>query len=147
LIGKLQSNLHDTGQLIRWKAELVCEVVSPSFAALPLSVIQSGLVLESGDVFEEKSIYYRVRDRLAHLWPVEPSKASLLVPPTSIVTTTQHVFVIRNNNGKAQWVNVRKGPSAGNLVEVEGDLKAGDEVVERATDEIREGSELKLTTE
>jgi hypothetical protein len=44
-------------------------------------------------------------------------------------------------------VNVRKGPSAGNLVEVEGDLKAGDEVVERATDEIREGSELKLTTE
>lgn len=59
--------MHDTGQLIRWKAELVCEVVSPSFAALPLSVIQSGLVLESGDVFEEKSILYRVRDRLAHL--------------------------------------------------------------------------------
>jgi hypothetical protein len=28
-------------------------------------------------------------------------------------------------------------------VEVEGDLKPGDEVVERATDETRDGSELK----
>jgi membrane fusion protein, multidrug efflux system len=78
----------------------------------------------------------------AVLWPVTRARASLLVPPTSIVTTTERVFVIRNNNGKAQWVNVHKGPTAGNLVEVEADLKPGDEVVERATDEIREGSEL-----
>lgn len=77
------------------------------------------------------------------LWPVERSGASLLVPPTSIVTTTERVFVIRNNNGRAQWVNVRRGPTVGNLVEVIGDLKPGDEIVERGTDEIREGSELK----
>jgi RND family efflux transporter MFP subunit len=76
-------------------------------------------------------------------WPVERSRASLLVPLTGIVTTTERVFVIRDNNGRAQWVSVRKGPSAGNLVEVEGDLKPGDEVVERATDETRDGSELK----
>jgi RND family efflux transporter MFP subunit len=79
------------------------------------------------------------------LWPVERSSVSLLVPPTSIVTTTERVFVIRNNNGRAQWVNVRKGAKAGNLVQVEGDLKPGDEVVERATDETRDGSELKQT--
>ncbi len=79
------------------------------------------------------------------LWPVESSRPSLLVPPTSIVTTTERVFVIRQNNGHAQWVNVSKGPTTGNLVEVQGDLKAGDEVVDHATDEIRNGAELKGT--
>jgi RND family efflux transporter MFP subunit len=77
------------------------------------------------------------------LWPVERSAASLLVPPTSVVTTTERVFVIRNNNSVAQWVDVRRGPTVGNLVEVTGDLKPGDEIVERGTDEIRDGSELK----
>ena len=60
------------------------------------------------------------------LWPVERSKASLLVPSTSIVTTTERVFVIRNNGGRAHWVDVRRGALIGNLVEVSGDLKSGD---------------------
>jgi len=77
------------------------------------------------------------------LWPVERSEASLLVPATSVVTTTERVFVIRNNNGRAQWVDVRRGPTVGNMVEVHGDLKTGDEIVERGTDEIRDGSEFK----
>ena len=77
------------------------------------------------------------------LWPVETAKASLLVPATSIVTTTERVFVIRYRNGRSEWVHVRSGASVGNLVEVEGELKPGDQVVERATDEIREGAELK----
>jgi membrane fusion protein (multidrug efflux system) len=77
------------------------------------------------------------------LWPVESSRAALLVPATSIVTTTERVFVIRDNNGRAQWINVQRGAPAGNLVEVQGDLKSGDQVVEHATDEIRDGAELK----
>lgn len=76
-------------------------------------------------------------------WPVERSGAWLLVPAPSIVTTTERVFVIRNNKGHAQWVDVRRGSMAGNLVEVLGDLKPGDEIVEPGTDEIRDGSELK----
>lgn len=76
------------------------------------------------------------------LWPVERSRASLLIPATSIVTTTERVFVIRSRNGHAQWVDVQKGQTAGNLVEVDGSLKPGDEIVEHATDEIREGSAL-----
>src|SRR3954471_23797186 len=54
----------------------------------------------------------------AVLWPVEHTKTGLLVPPTSIVTTTEKVFVIRNNGGRAEWVNVRRGSPAGSLVEV-----------------------------
>lgn len=76
------------------------------------------------------------------LWPVERSRASLLVPATSIVATTERVFVIRNQNGRAQWVDVRRGPTVGPLVEVSGDLQPGDEIVARGTDEIREGSPL-----
>jgi membrane fusion protein, multidrug efflux system len=76
------------------------------------------------------------------LWPVERSRASLLVPPTSIVTTTERVFVILSNQGRARWVDVRRGATVGNLVEVFGNLKPGDEIVERGTDEIRDGSQL-----
>ncbi|MFL6446987.1 MAG: efflux RND transporter periplasmic adaptor subunit [Bryobacteraceae bacterium] len=77
------------------------------------------------------------------LWPIASSRSVLLVPPTCVVTTTERVFVIRDDRGRAHWVDVHKGPTVGNLVEVQGDLRPGDEVVDRATDEVREGSELK----
>jgi RND family efflux transporter MFP subunit len=76
------------------------------------------------------------------LWPVASARPSLLVPATSIVTTTERVFVIRNRNGRAEWVDVRKEATVGSLVAVAGGLKPGDEVVERATDEIRDGAPL-----
>lgn len=76
------------------------------------------------------------------LWPIDRPGDSLLVPPTSIVTTTERVFVIRNNDGRLQWVDVRRGSAVGNLIEVNGDLRPGDEIVERGTDEIRDGSGL-----
>jgi hypothetical protein len=70
-------------------------------------------------------------------------KAVLLVPKTSVVTTTERTFVIREHAGKAQWVNVAKGMADVDLIEVSGDLQVGDKVVRRATDEIREGANLK----
>jgi len=75
-------------------------------------------------------------------WPVRRSRPALFVPKTSVVTTTERVFVVRDSNGRAEWVTVRKGSEDGDLVEVSGNLHAGDEVVRRATDEIREGSSL-----
>jgi RND family efflux transporter MFP subunit len=76
-------------------------------------------------------------------WPLRREKPSLLVPKTSVVTTTERTFVIREHAGKAQWVNVAKGMADVDLIEVSGDLQAGDRVVRRATDEIREGTNLK----
>lgn len=75
-------------------------------------------------------------------WPVRQSKASLFAPKTSVVTTTERTFVIRDNNGKAEWVNVSKGAADGDFIEVSGGLHAGDKVVRRATDEIRDGAPL-----
>ena len=75
-------------------------------------------------------------------WPVRRSRPALFVPKTSVVTTTERIFVIRNKDGHAEWVDVRKGAADGDLIEVLGDLKAGDMIVRRANDEIREGSAI-----
>jgi membrane fusion protein, multidrug efflux system len=75
-------------------------------------------------------------------WPVRRPKPSLLVPPTSIVTTTERTFVIRVRDGIAEWVNVSRGQSNGELVEVFGALEAGDVIVRRASDELREGTHV-----
>ncbi|PYR89548.1 MAG: efflux RND transporter periplasmic adaptor subunit [Acidobacteria bacterium] len=77
-------------------------------------------------------------------WPVRRPNASLLVPPTSIVTTTERTFVIRVKDGTAEWVNVGRGARIGDLVEVFGPLKDGDAIVRRATDEIREGTKVQV---
>ncbi|MFA5910770.1 MAG: efflux RND transporter periplasmic adaptor subunit [Vicinamibacterales bacterium] len=76
-------------------------------------------------------------------WTIARETAGMLVPATAVVTTTERTFVIRVTNGKAEWVTVKKGAAAGDQVEVAGDLKPGDLVVKRATDEIRNGSVLK----
>ena len=77
-------------------------------------------------------------------WPVHRAKPSLIVPATSVVSTTERTFVIRANNGVAEWVNVSKGAAAGpDTIEVMGPLQAGDQIVKRASDEIREGARLK----
>lgn len=75
-------------------------------------------------------------------WPVRRQKASLFVPPTSIVTTTESTFVIRVRDGVAEWVNVSRGQASSDLVEVFGPLEAGDVIVRRATDELREGTHV-----
>jgi len=75
-------------------------------------------------------------------WPVRSPQPVLFVPRSSVVTTTERTFVIRDHQGQAEWVDVRKGPGEGDLVEVFGNLKAGDSVVVRATDEIRDGAAI-----
>ncbi|HYZ86813.1 MAG TPA: efflux RND transporter periplasmic adaptor subunit [Bryobacteraceae bacterium] len=79
-------------------------------------------------------------------WPAAGSGESLLVPATAVVTTTERTFVIRVHNGRAEWVNVRKGQAAGDLVEVLGPLTPGDMVVRRATDELRDGTKVQVRT-
>ncbi len=76
-------------------------------------------------------------------WPVRQARPALLVPKTSIVTTTERTFVVKDDDGRARWVDVRKRPAEGDMVEVIGGLKPGDMVVRRATDEIRDGAPIR----
>jgi RND family efflux transporter MFP subunit len=77
-------------------------------------------------------------------WPVRGQSAELWVPRTSVVTTNERTFVIRNHDGRAEWVDVKRSVAEGDLVEVLGNLKSGDMVVRRATDEIRDGAPIAI---
>jgi len=77
-------------------------------------------------------------------WPVRRSRPALFVPKTSVVTTTERTFVIRDHSGQAEWVDVKKGVAEGDLVEVIGNLKPGDMLLRRATDEVREGNPIQV---
>lgn len=77
-------------------------------------------------------------------WPVRRPQPSLLVPPTTIVTTTERTFVVRiTGDGSVEWVNVSRGARVGDLVEVFGALKEGDTIARRGTDELRQGAKVK----
>ncbi len=77
-------------------------------------------------------------------WPIRRSGLSLFVPSASIAATTDRTFVIRVRGGKTEWVDVRTGLTSGPLVEVFGDLRPGDEVARRGTDELRPGTEVQI---
>jgi len=76
-------------------------------------------------------------------WPVRRSGPSLFVPSASIATTTDRTFVIRIRNGKTEWIDVRTGLTSGALVEVFGDIRAGDEIAGQGTDELRPGIDVR----
>ncbi|GAB3965398.1 efflux RND transporter periplasmic adaptor subunit [Spirosoma terrae] len=75
--------------------------------------------------------------------PVERSGRTLFVPTTSVVSSSEKMFVIRVNNSHAQWVSVQKGNVVDSLVEVFGELKQGEPIVKVATEEIRDGQTVK----
>jgi membrane fusion protein, multidrug efflux system len=75
-------------------------------------------------------------------WPVRGNRSLLLVPPSSIVNTSERTFLIRVKNGAAEWVDVKRGAPQGELVEVIGRLSAGDVVLRRGSDEIRQGTHV-----
>ena len=75
-------------------------------------------------------------------WPISSAESLLLVPSTCVVTTTERTFVITSVNGHAHWVDVRKGPAFGEQLAIRGNIKQGDKVLKRASDEIREGMPL-----
>jgi membrane fusion protein (multidrug efflux system) len=77
-------------------------------------------------------------------WPVRRAGPSLLVPSGSVTSTTGRTFVVRIRGGQTEWVDVNTGLGSGPLVEVFGDLRVGDEVAARGTDELRPGTAVKV---
>jgi RND family efflux transporter MFP subunit len=78
-------------------------------------------------------------------WPVSRAGASLFVPTSAVVRTSERQFVVRVRNGMAEWVDVRRGELNGDVIEVFGDLREGDVVVRRGNDEIRPGTKITAT--
>jgi membrane fusion protein, multidrug efflux system len=77
-------------------------------------------------------------------WPVRRPRPSLMAPSASIASTTGRTFVVRVRGGKTEWIDVKTGLADGPLVEVFGDLRAGDEIAARGTDEIKPGTDVRV---
>lgn len=67
---------------------------------------------------------------------------TLFVPTSAVVYSSEQVFVIREKDKKAEWVPVKRGTVVDTLVEVFGDLHAGDPIVKKASEEFRNGESL-----
>jgi RND family efflux transporter MFP subunit len=73
-------------------------------------------------------------------WPVRRAYSTLFVPASAVANDLERTFVIRVGNNRVEWVDVKTGAKSGNLIEVFGDLKEGDEVAVRGTDQLRPGT-------
>jgi len=76
--------------------------------------------------------------------PMNTSDSAFLVPKSAVVNSTLKVFVVRVLNGKANQVPVQTGREADGKIEIfSSELSAGDTIVATATEEVRDGSEIK----
>ena len=72
-------------------------------------------------------------------WPVRRPYPTLFVPASAVTSDLERTFVSRVRHDRTEWVDVKTGAASGKLVEVFGDLKAGDEVAVRGTNELQAG--------
>ncbi len=75
--------------------------------------------------------------------PFPGKDSTFIVPKTAVVNTAERIFVIRVVNNKLEWVDVQKGREVNGKTEIYGELSAGDQLIKVASDEQRDGSELK----
>lgn len=54
----------------------------------------------------------------------------------------ERTFVVRVRNQRAGWADVKTGVTAGNFINVLGDLREGDEAAIRGTDQLRPGTQV-----
>jgi RND family efflux transporter MFP subunit len=77
-------------------------------------------------------------------WPVRRHDFSMFVPEAAVVTTPLASFVCKIEDGVVERVSVAKGQIMEGMVEVFGDLKEGDLVAGRASDELESGTHVKV---
>lgn len=73
------------------------------------------------------------------LWPVHRPQPTLFVPQSAVGRNMEQSYVVRIRNGRAEQVSVKTGGSVANSTEVFGDLKPGDEIAQRASEDLRPG--------
>jgi RND family efflux transporter MFP subunit len=66
-----------------------------------------------------------------------------VVPSSAVINAALGIYVVRVSDHKASWVPVKIGRSAGGKTEIFGAVSAQDVIVKSATEETRDGSEIK----
>lgn len=76
--------------------------------------------------------------------PLSTKDSTFILPKSAVVSSQERIFVIRLVNGKAEWVDVKKGRENDGKVEVFGELNAGDTIVKTGSEEVRNGSSVNV---
>lgn len=67
----------------------------------------------------------------------ERFQVGMVVPFSAVVTTLEKKFVIKVSNGVTQWIDVCPGFNMGEKLEIFGDIKQGDTLVLKGTEELK----------
>ncbi len=77
-------------------------------------------------------------------WPIRRTYPTLFVPASSVASNLQRTFVIRIRANRTEWVDVKTGVRMDNSIEIFGDVREGDVVALRGTDQIRPATDVRI---
>lgn len=77
------------------------------------------------------------------LLPLNAKDSTFTVPKSAIVSTAEGMFVIRVKDNKTQRVAIKKGRDADDKTEIFGDLNPNEKLVKAASEELKDGTEIK----
>jgi len=70
--------------------------------------------------------------------------ATLWVPVSSIVMAQSGIFIVKIENNKSKRISVTAGTRKGELQEVFGQVKEDDQILVKGTEELADGTEVRL---
>ncbi|MEJ0103700.1 MAG: efflux RND transporter periplasmic adaptor subunit [Bacteroidota bacterium] len=132
----------------------VNDTVSFYLSALPGKKMIANIARKSSNInpqFRAERIELDINNKTGKLSPgmyanvifySKPDTNALTVPRSSVITSTERKYVIVIREGKTSKVDVTTGNETTDKVEVSGLLKAGEKVITRPNDEIKEGIAL-----
>ncbi|MCW5823747.1 MAG: efflux RND transporter periplasmic adaptor subunit [Cyanobacteria bacterium TGS_CYA1] len=77
------------------------------------------------------------------VWTMERPYRTLFVPSSAVMSAEDKTFVIKVDNEVARVIPISRGQPMGDLVEITGDIREGDQIVLQASDEFNTGAKLK----
>jgi RND family efflux transporter MFP subunit len=69
--------------------------------------------------------------------------SSFVIPKTALINSNEGIFVIKVVNNKAEKTEVKKGRDINDKVEIFGNLKVNDVLITKASEEIKNGADIK----
>jgi multidrug efflux pump subunit AcrA (membrane-fusion protein) len=93
-------------------------------------------ILPNSDGALKAGSYSDIRLRFIRVHP------SMVVPSSAVVTSLERKYVIKVSGGLTQWVDVRAGFNMGDKQEIFGDLKPGDTLVLKGTEDLKSGTKV-----
>lgn len=76
--------------------------------------------------------------------PLPANSDTFIISKKSLLDTSEGLYILKVENGKAVKVAVKKGRETDDKVEIFGDLKEGDTLVTEPTEEMHDGSVLRI---